>query len=415
MGNRVQTYPRFIVAIYVIVILTAVVLSPNLIDPTGKPIGTDFLGFWAAGRMALDGHATEAYDANLHAAAEQRALPWKPGQQAPFLPYLYPPTFLMAAAVLALLPYGAALAIWLAATLSAYVAAIRAIFPAALMAALAFPAVFLNLAHGQTGFLTAGLLGGALLLLDRRPWTSGVLFGLLAYKPQFGVLIPLALLLGGYWRTICAAALTIAATVACSIALWGAGPWRAFIATLQTVGGTGLENSSEGLEKLQSVFAAVRLLGGGIDLAWALQAVFALIAAAAVVWVWRKPASLAIKGAVLSIASLMVTPYLFDYDLLILALPLAWLVSLGLTDRGAKAILLATWLLPLFSRMMAKYLHLPLAPLAMLLLLFLALKNCGRYTAEPPGKRSRAPQPRGTDMPSPARFDASASCHARPM
>lgn len=375
MNKRLTTYPRLIIAVYVIVILIALVLSPNLIDPTGKPIGTDFLGFWAAGRMALEGHATEAYDANLHAASEQHALPWKPGQQAPFVPYLYPPTFLMAAAALALLPYGVALAMWLAATMSIYLASIRGILPAAVLAALAFPAVFLNLAHGQTGFLTAGLLGGALLLLDRRPWISGALFGLLAYKPQFGVLIPLALLLGGYWRTICAAALTIIATIGCSLALWGPDPWRAFIATLQAVGGYGLESSSDGLEKLQSVFAAVRLLGGGIGLAWALQAVFALIGTAAVVWIWRKPVSLALRGAVLSTASLMLTPYLFDYDLLILALPIAWIASLGRFLPGEKAILAAAWLLPLLSRIMGKYLHLPVAPLAMVLLLVIALRR----------------------------------------
>jgi hypothetical protein len=55
--------------------------------------------------------------------------------------------------------------------------------------AAAFPAVFVNIGHGQNGFLTAALLGSALLSLDRRPWLAGALIGLLAYKPQFGVLI----------------------------------------------------------------------------------------------------------------------------------------------------------------------------------------------------------------------------------
>jgi alpha-1,2-mannosyltransferase len=401
-SRRVTTYPRLIVALYTVIVLAALVLSPNFIDPTGKPIGTDFLGFWAAGRMALDGHATEAYDAEAHAVAAQHALPWKPGQQAPFVPYLYPPTFLMAAAALALLPYGAALAVWLAATLPMYLASIRAIHPAALMAALAFPAVFLNLAHGQTGFLSAGLLGGALLLLDRRPWTSGILFGLLAYKPQFGVLIPLALLLGGYWRTIAAAGLTVVATIGCSLALWGEGPWRAFIVTLQTVASYGLENSSDGLEKLQSVFAAVRLLGGSLTLAWAFQTLFACIGAAAVVWVWRKPGNIAVRGATLATASLMLTPYLFDYDLVILALPLTWLVLCGLEDgfrSWEKTILFATWLLPLFSRIMGKYLHLSAAPLAMLMLLFLALRSHARCNAVLPGTRSTVPPDSDIDRP----------------
>jgi alpha-1,2-mannosyltransferase len=401
-SKRVTTYPRLIVALYALIILAALVLSPHFIDPTGKPVGTDFLGFWAAGRMALEGHATETYDAGLHLAAAQHVLPWKPGQQAPFVPYLYPPTFLMAAAALALLPYGTALAVWLAVTLLIYLVSIRAILPGALMAALAFPAVFLNLAHGQTGFLSTGLLGGALVLLDHRPWVSGLLFGLLAYKPQFGVLIPFALLIGGYWRTILAAALTVIATVASSIALWGDSPWRAFAGTLQTIGRYGLENSSDGLEKLQSIFAAVRLIGGSTTLAWALQVLFAGLGAAAVVWIWTKPASLAIRGAVLVTASLTLTPYLFDYDLLILALPLLWLVSRGL-EYGflpwETAILFATWLLPLVSRMMGKYLHLPIAPFALLLLLFLTLRNHARYNAAHPDKCSTAQPAHGIGMP----------------
>jgi hypothetical protein len=99
--------------------------------------------------------------------------------------------------------------------------------PETLLVALAFPAVFVNIGHGQNGFLTAALLGGALHLLDRGPWLAGVLIGLLAYKPQFGVLIPVALLAGGRWNTIGAAA-AVAALAAISFvtlgSVWHASP-----------------------------------------------------------------------------------------------------------------------------------------------------------------------------------------------
>ena len=101
------------------------------------------------------------------------------------------------------------LAIWLVASFAAYLATVRA-HPAATRKrcwiAAAFPAVFINIGHGQNGFLTAALLGGALHWLDRKPWLAGILIGLLAYKPQFGVLIPIALLAGQRWTTIGAAA-----------------------------------------------------------------------------------------------------------------------------------------------------------------------------------------------------------------
>src|SRR5205823_2454071 len=127
-------------------------------------------------------------------------------------------------------PYGWGLAIWLVASLAAYLAAIRAILPGSqtLLLAAAFPGVFVNIGHGQNGFLTAALLGGALHLIDRRPWLSGALIGLLAYKPQFGVLIPIALLAGGRWRSFGAATATVAALVAVSLATLGSGVWHAF-------------------------------------------------------------------------------------------------------------------------------------------------------------------------------------------
>jgi alpha-1,2-mannosyltransferase len=385
-AKRIVVYSRLLVALYAAVILIVLALSPHFIDPIGRPVGTDFVCFWTTGKLVLEGHAADNYDSERHFAAEKQALPMQ--RQTPFLPWFYPPTFLIVTAALALMPYGLALGVWIAATLPVYLVSIRAILPGwtATMAALAFPAVLLNLAHGQNGFLTTGLLGGALLLLDRRPWISGALFGLLAFKPQFGVLVPLALLAGGYWRTICAAVFTVAATVAGSLAMWGTDPWRGFFDAIHSVSSYGLAQGSDGLEKLQSVFAGVRMLGGGTELAWLAQTAFALMSAAAVVWIWRRPASPALRFAALCTASLMVSPYLFDYDLTILALPIAWLVSQGLSEGflpWEKTILFATWLMPLLSRTMGKYLHLPAAPVVMVLLLGITLNRARRFDPAP--------------------------------
>jgi hypothetical protein len=99
----------------------------------------------------------------------------------------YPPYFLALGALLALLPYGAALAvcsIWPEFATRCAAAASRV--ATVLVAALAFPAVFVNLTHGQNGFLTAGLFAGALLCLDTRPWLAGLPFALLAYSRNSG-------------------------------------------------------------------------------------------------------------------------------------------------------------------------------------------------------------------------------------
>ena len=175
--------------------------------------------------------------------------------------------------LVAAVPYAWGLALWLAASLAAYLAAIRAILPRpeTLLIAAAFPAVFVNIGHGQNGFLTAALLGGALQLLDRRPWLAGMLIGLLAYKPQFGVLIPIALLASQRWSTIAAAMATIAALVAISFATLGGRVWHAFIDSMTFTQTVVLEQGGTGWEKIQSIFSAARNWGADIRTAYAIQ------------------------------------------------------------------------------------------------------------------------------------------------
>lgn len=379
--ERVTVYPRIFVAFYAIAIVLMLALSPHLIDPNGKNIGTDFMTVWSAGKLAQQGHAADAYDFQKHYAVQRAALPWKAGQHVPYYGWFYPPLFMAVAAALAFLSYGWALAVWMAATLPAYLATIRAILPdrRALMAALAFPGVFVNLGHGQNGFVTAALLGGGLVLLEKRPYIAGILFGLLAYKPQFGILIPLALLVsGGHRRTIISAAVTVLTEIAASYALFGRETWLAFFNSMKQTQKVALEQGAVGWERIQSIFAAVRMLGGSVELAYIAQALFAVVAAAVVLWIWRSRASMELKSAALVTASLMVTPYLLDYDLMVLALPVAWLAALGLREgfrRWEKITLLAVWVLPLLSRLLAKYLYLPTAPLVMALLLLLIVKR----------------------------------------
>jgi alpha-1,2-mannosyltransferase len=103
--------------------------------------------------------------------------------------------------------------------------------PLWLVLALAFPAVFINLGHGHNGFLTAALIGAALVTLDRRPLLAGVLLGLIAYKPQFGILFPLVLAATARWRTFAAAAATVAALALITTLAFGISVWDAFLAS----------------------------------------------------------------------------------------------------------------------------------------------------------------------------------------
>jgi hypothetical protein len=307
-----------------------------------------------------------------------------PGTEQPYA-WHYPPTFLLLVLPLAFLPYFAALAGSLAATLIAYLAVLKRIapYPATLMVALAFPATFINLFHGQNGFLNAALLGAALLALERRPVIAGILLGLLSYKPHFGILVPLALIAGGYWRTILAAGATTLAFAALSLAVFGAGAWIAFIDNMPFLRLV-LENGNLPWFKMPTTFAALRLLGAPVGLAYGAQALAALAAAGAVVWAWRRtalgPAPLAARAAVLAIATLVATPYAFDYDLTLIGLAVAWLAWDGVR-RGFlpqdKPALLAGWLAPAVASPLAAAVGLQLGPVILAWLLICGLRRIG--------------------------------------
>ena len=301
----------------------------------GGGIPTDFVNVWAAGRLVLEGHPAAVYDWPTHKAAEEMALG---GPFAGYFGWHYPPVFLFAAAALALVPYGAAFGLWLAMTFPVYVVAIRAIVGSRIgyLFAAAFPAVLCNSLVGQNGFLSAGLMGGALLMLTKRPVLAGIAFGALTYKPHLGILIPVALIAAGQWRTIAAAGVTTAVMPAISWLAFGTETWRGFIGNIGHTSTAFLSNGFADFGKLQTAFGLVRTLGGSEPLAWIVQSLVIAAAAVMVAALWRSRARYEIKAAGLAAASMLATPYLYTYDLVVLAVPLAFLLRVA-RESGFEA------------------------------------------------------------------------------
>ena len=320
---------------YAVVLTGAYFGGHWLIDAQGQPIANDFVNVWAAGRLALEGHAASAYDWTLHKAAEVRAVGHAFDN---YYGWHYPPTFFFAAASLALLPFAAAAVVWLATTFVAYAATVRAIVGerAGIFVALGFPAALWNVTAGQNGFLTAALIGGTLTLMERRPALAGLCLGLLSYKPQFGLLFPIALIAGARWRVIAVAAAVTAGLAALSLIAFGAASWQAFLDWMPTTSRVVLSEGGADWSRLQSMFGLVRALGGGEMLAWSAQGALTLTLAWAVAWAWRSAIAFELKAAALACSALLVTPYLYTYDLVALAIPVAFLLRLALT-RGFLA------------------------------------------------------------------------------
>ena len=374
--QRIRAYCIILLAFYVLIFAGIFLTAHGAMDATGKPIGTDFSQVWVAGRSVLAGDPAGPFNGVAHEHAQERYF----GVGTPFYGWHYPPYFLMIAAPLALLGYLPALLVWQGVTLAFYAAVMRRIVVSrlTLLCAVAFPAVYVNLGHGHNGFLTAALLGLGCLLLGQRDWLAGVMFGLVVYKPQFGVVLPVALLASGAWRAILSGAVTVAALTAATIAVFGWRVWQAFFDNLAFTRAVVLEEGNTGWEKIQSVFSAVRLWGGSVDLAYAAQGVVSAAVVVALGWLWFSQADRRLKAAALFPAALLTTPYCLDYDMMLLAPGLAFMAAYGL-ERGWRrwevTVLALVWASPLVARIGAHAVGVPFGLMAISALFVVAMRR----------------------------------------
>jgi arabinofuranan 3-O-arabinosyltransferase len=328
-----QSFGFALAALYLIYFAILYRAGTWITDKAGLPIYTDFGNAWMAGMQVLRGNAAALFDPS-RLAKIQAALFAPTSYFYPNWPY--PPTYFLILAPLALLPYAWAFITWDLATLLGCVAVVYLILRrrTAIALTLAAPFTAWNFLAAQNGFLTAFLLGASLLSLERRPILAGAFIGCLSYKPQFGILLPVALVAARQWRAVVSAAVTIAVLAGISIATFGPGVWEAFPGQLMAQTGVNFPAAPDaGWGYLQSVYGLTRALHGGAAPAWAAQGATTL-GAGVIVWlVWRSGVRYPLKAATLSAAALLATPYAFAYDMAAIVIPAAFLATDQL-DRG---------------------------------------------------------------------------------
>ncbi|MGA7072103.1 glycosyltransferase family 87 protein [Bradyrhizobium sp.] len=305
-------------------------------DENGLGIPTDFVNVWSAGRLVLDGHPALAYDWDIQKQVQVAVL----GQSYDGnFAWHYPPPFLFVAAMLAHFPYAVSYVGWAAASFLPYLAAMRAIVGRSFgfLLAAAFPVVFTNTLVGQNGFLTASLIGGTLVLMPKRPVLSGICLGLLSYKPQYGLLFPLVLIAAAQWRVFFTAGVIAVLLAALSWFAFGTESWQAFVHWMPMFDKAFLVEGRAPWGKIQSIFALTRYFGGPETLAWVLQWIMSGTVAILLVLLWRsRNVPYPLKAAALAVGTLLVTPYLFLYDEMVLAIAVAFLVRIGLDEGFAR-------------------------------------------------------------------------------
>jgi hypothetical protein len=372
---RVKAAAIVLLAIYLVTTAVWLATTRHLIDGFHQPLGGDFIIFYGASSMTLHGQAALAFDPHALLAAERAVIP---GVRSG-LEWCYPPTFQLLIAPLSLAPFVVAYGLFVLLTLAPYLLLIQMIVPgrASLAAAGAFPGVFVNAWQGQNGFLTTALFGYGLLSLDRRPWLAGAILGLLVYKPQFGILLPILLLGTGRWKSTLAAALSASAFIGVSALILGPDAWLAFFRTAPGVSAA-LSSGQLPWSKMASVFVAARWLGAAAPIAYALQGLTAIVIGAVTLVVWRRPGDMGLKAGLAMLATFLMSPYSFNYDLVVIAVPIAVTVRYGrdhVLAEGVKAALLLGAFTPILFLGIAKLTHVQLMPVA-ILICYCALLRC---------------------------------------
>ena len=350
----------------------------------GQIFGRDFIQYWSASHLFDEGQFDVLY--SLEAFNAYLADRFGPGLANHA--FLYPPLGMFLVQPLRFLAYLPAYFSWCVVTLLLYLAAVG--FPdwsrTRLLFALLAPTTLLIIDTGQNGLLSGALFIAAMRLLDRRPVWSGILLGILSFKPHLGLLIPFALLAGRLWIPFAVASATVLILAVLSLAIWGADPWIAYIEQDAVAAAMAFLERGAGFAMDMSLtpFMAARILGFGIGTGYTVQALCAVIAFVSVVWSFRHGKDRNLQIATLATGTFLVSPYLFNYDMAMLMGALIFLfedLKPGTLQPRERFILLCAWAAPSVA-MLGNQWGLPLGPPALLALLvfLLARQNLFGWT-----------------------------------
>jgi hypothetical protein len=359
----------------VILAIASALLLANSWIKAMAPDGTDFLAFWGAGSVTVAGDPAAAYD-----LAVQEQLQTSTGSRSWFA-FVNPPPFLFIAAPFGALPFPVAWIAWVALTYGAWAWATIRAFPRLWLPVLVFPGALLAAGHAQTGFVTGALLVGGVCLVDRRPVLSGLLLGALVIKPHLALLVPFWLAAGGRWKTFIAAGAGAVGLLGLSWMVFGMPTVLAYTTSWEASAAIMDAAQADFYLRMASLYGQLRLFAPE-SVALAVNGALALGLVGLVMLGWRRFGQDAMAtGALMLAGTALASPYLFNYDLPFLVVPILWLVHRGLQEGfrpWEKALLVALFAAPYATRAAAFPLGINLMPFASLLLVRLVWTRAAR-------------------------------------
>ena len=374
------------------------IATPTLRDRSGNLIGTDFLHLYTLGSLAVTHRGSELYDEQSQALLAAHRVPEAGGIR--YLP-LYPPQVSILFAPLAFLPYGWALAVWWICTGLIYGACCHAIWrscPAledfgwtVALIALAFPAFFNLIAWGQTSALALACFTVAFpLLRDQREFAAGLALGCLVFKPQLGLAAAAVFILTGGWRIVAAGALSATGQMAAGVSYYGVDPFLSWLQTLWQVPAllSDFEPRPYQTHCLRT-FWSMLVPWRGVSLG--LYAISAVVVLTCTIAIWKRRVPCPLKYSALLLATVLISPHLTVYDLVILApaiLLLAdWRLFHPMTPAGIGVLLYLVFVLPLLGPY-TRWIPVQLSVIAMAALLYWIWRIAGKQYAVSIGVRT---------------------------
>lgn len=380
-GCRSDDYPRITVLLAIFLPSFIYLLNYFGITLLSKipPLGGDFLVFYAAGRMAIEGRAGDVFSlVEMYKVYADIV-----GEDAAVLGWYYPPTFILPFHLLARLPYELAFLLWTGGTAAFFAWAVAPLVherrEAWLLAAA--PAVIYNFWDGQNGFLTGALVALALVNLERRKVVAGLAIGLLSIKPQLGVFLPLLLALRGQWTVFAVATASVIALSGASIAAYGLQPWLLFFTSNVEALSILWEEELFPIVQMGTPLAMLVSLGVPYAIAKGVQAVVFVVVAVTVAFAARRTASPELPFALAVTGGFLASPYGFVYDWTVLFVP-ALLVAAAVRRtgwlRGERAGLALFYLMPVPMLLFPKGWYVSFGCVALVgFLLVLVRRSCG--------------------------------------
>jgi alpha-1,2-mannosyltransferase len=370
--------------------------ATGLLDRNGLVKGTDFLHFYTLGTLALQGRGDLLYDMRAQAELVKKLVP-----QAPNSLYvsLYGPQVSLLFASFGRLPYGSALVAWLALNILIYTFCCYAVWKTCphlqsypwtvLTLATAFPGFFHLLAWGQTSGIALLCFTLAYLALQKNHnLLAGLAVGSLIFKPQLGLAAAVVFILAREWKVIAGALVAASVQLAAGFLQYGTNVMRNYLWALAHVRDVSplLEPRLYQTHSLRSFWS---LLLPWQQLAFALYVFTAVAVLALAVQCWKSGGSLQVRYAALLLATVLVSPHLTVYDLVILAPAFMllgdWALANGESRLAGPVQLLLYLCYPLFLLgLLARFTHLQLSVAAMIGLFWITTQ----MALQPDGKQT---------------------------